>query len=290
MLASDFPEIDFVQSVENVGFARSNNLGFALVRGEALLLLNPDTVVRAGAVEHLLRELHRLPDAGILGPRLLNTDLTLQTSVQALPRPLRQAFDSEFLRRVLSPKSLWAPPADFAPGTTTAVEAISGACMLLWTRTFASAGGFSADYFMYAEDMDLCLKVRRMGLSIYHVPGAEVIHHGGTSAVKRSTKFSDVMTREALVQYMRRNHGRRAALTYRVACAVASVMRIGMLAPVALVGPYPRRDAARSRLRRACSVLSWSVGLERWARRHGPPSALRESGGAPAPTSPLSPV
>jgi hypothetical protein len=59
-------------------------------------------------------EVERLPDAGIVSPRLLNTDLTPQSSVHALPKPVRQAFDSEVLRRALSPYDLWAPPSDFA--------------------------------------------------------------------------------------------------------------------------------------------------------------------------------
>ena len=78
----------------------SNNLGFTRVTGEAVLLLNPDTEIRPDALQTLLGELERRPDAGIVSPRLLNPDLTLQASVHALPRPVRQAFDSEILRRL----------------------------------------------------------------------------------------------------------------------------------------------------------------------------------------------
>ena len=174
MLASEFPEVEFIQSKDNIGFGRANNLGLTRVTSEAVLVLNPDTEIQPGALQTLLSELVRRPDAGIVSPRLLNTDRTLQTSVHALPKPVRQALDSELLRRLLSPYSLWAPPSDFAPTQTVAVEAVAGTCMLMWTKTFREVGAFTPEYFMYAEDMDLCFKVLRAGQRIYHVPTAEV--------------------------------------------------------------------------------------------------------------------
>ena len=143
MITAEFPEVEFIQSIDNIGFGRANNLGLTHVTGDAVWVLNPDTEVRQGALQTLLGELERLPDAGILSPRFLNTDLTLQSSVHALPRPVRQAFDSEILRRALSPYALWAPPSDFAPPGTVAVEAVPGTAMLMRTETFRSVGGFT---------------------------------------------------------------------------------------------------------------------------------------------------
>jgi GT2 family glycosyltransferase len=270
MVAADFPEVEFVQSCDNIGFGRSNNLGFERVRGEALLLLNPDTEIRPGAVQRLLTELCGLPRAGIVSPRLLNSDLTLQSSVHALPRPVRQALDSEVLRRALSPRSLWAPPADFAPAGPVAVEAVAGACMLLRTNTFRAVGGFSPEYFMYAEDMDLCLKVERLGLRVYHVPHAEIVHHSGASSSSQGSNFSAVMMREALDTYLRLNHGPFSSAVYRLFTGASSVIRLLLLAPrlVALRGE--RRLAVSGAISRWRAVLSWSVGLEQWSKQYSP--------------------
>ena len=268
MLASDFVEVEFVQSDNNIGFGRSNNLGFTKVTGEALLLLNPDTEVRPGAVQTLLAELARRPDAGIVSPRLLNADLTLQTSVHALPRPVRQALDSEILRRLLSPFALWAPPADFAPSEPVAVEAVAGTCMLTWTKTFRDLGGFSPKYFMYAEDMDLCFKTRRARLRIYHVPTAEVVHHGGASSSSQGSTFSAVMIREALNTYMVANHGQHSAWAYRLATGISTVVRLLILAPGLIAGDAQRRAVRKAAITRWWSVLSWSCGGQRWTKRY----------------------
>lgn len=268
MLAAGFPEVEFIQSPDNVGFGRANNLGFTRVTGDAVLLLNPDAEVRPGSIQRLLEELQRRPDAGVVGPRLLNSDLTLQTSVQPLPKPVRQALDSEILRRVLWPCGLWAPPTDFVPRETIEVEATSGACMLMWSKVFRQVGGFSPQYFMYAEDVDLCFKVRRLGLSIYHVPDAEVLHHSGASSSSQGSTFSAVMMREALHLYMVMNHGRHYAWLYRLATAASAVLRLVIMAPGVLIGDRGRRVSRKAALGRWWSVLSWSFGQEKWTKRY----------------------
>lgn len=142
-----------------------------------------------------------------ISPRLLNTDLTLQTSVHALPRPVRKALDSEILRRALSLYALWAAPSDLAPPETVAVEAVAGTTMLMSTETLHSVGGFTADYFIYAEDMDLCFKSLRAGFRNYHVPTAEIAHHGGASSSEQGSSFAAIMMREGLHSYMVLDHG-----------------------------------------------------------------------------------
>jgi N-acetylglucosaminyl-diphospho-decaprenol L-rhamnosyltransferase len=268
MLASEFPEVEFVQSNDNIGFGRSNNLGFTRVTGVAVLLLNPDTEIRPGALQTLLGELDRRPDAGIVSPRLLNTDFTLQSSVHALPRPVRQALDSEILRRLLSPFALWAPPTDFAPPETVAVEAVAGTCMLMWAKTFRDLGGFNPKYFMYAEDMDLCLKTLRAGFRIYHVPAAEIVHHGGASSSSQGSTFSAVMIREALHSYMVLNHGRHYAWAYRLATGISTLLRLLILAPGLISGDERRRLARKVAFAQWWSVLSWSCGRQKWTKRY----------------------
>jgi GT2 family glycosyltransferase len=267
MLALEFPDVVFIQSQENIGFGRANNLGFEKAVGEALLLLNPDTEVLPGAIEVLLAELQRLPVAGIVGPRLLNSDRSLQTSVQALPRPFRQAFDSEFLRRLLWPMQLWAPPTDFVPRETIEIEAYSGACMMMWAETFRKVGGFSPQYFMYAEDVDLCLKVRRAGARIYHTPFARVVHHGGGSSSSQGSSFSAVMMREALHTYMLSNHGRFHAAGYRVAVAAAAIARMLPQSLGLAFGMGSARGPCRAAVTISWAILLWSLGKQQWTRQ-----------------------
>src|SRR5262245_55141684 len=86
MLKEHFPAVRFVQHERNDGFAKANNIAFGASAGASLLFLNPDTEVVGPAIEVLYKSLHSLPDAGIVGARLVNTDGSLQSScIQALP-------------------------------------------------------------------------------------------------------------------------------------------------------------------------------------------------------------
>lgn len=261
MIAAEFPGVDFVQSPQNVGFGRANNLGFGRVTGEALLLLNPDTEVPAGALPTLLAELERRPDAGILGPKLLNTDGSLQTScVRALPTPLNRALDSDLFRRLLPDSRLWGVGEAFRATGPVEVEAVSGACMLLRSEVFRRVGGFSPEFFMYGEDMDLCAKVRRLGLRNVYVPTASVTHHGSGSSNTQVSQFATVMMRIAGDTYMRLNHGPLAAWRYRALQVVSALVRLGLALPAAGLLRGPRRAAARNAAHKWWCVLRWAVG------------------------------
>lgn len=230
MLAREFPAVVFVQSKENLGFARANNLGARHARGNYLLLLNPDTLLHEGSLHQLLRAAERLPDHGILGAHLLNTDGTAQTScVQAFPTVIGELLNAEALRRRFPKARLWGMAALFAePKQIAQVEVISGACMLVRTSCFERVGGFSEDYFMYVEDVDLCRKMTRAGLRNYYVPDAVVTHHGGGSS-RQISCFAAVMRSEALKRYFLIWHGPWVAASFRISLGVAAACRLCLL-------------------------------------------------------------
>jgi len=261
MLAADFPEVEFVQSQDNIGFGRSNNLGFQRVTGEALLLLNPDTELQPGAVDALLAGLQQVPDAGLLGARLLNMDGGLQfAAVHPLPTPWNAAMDSDWLRH-----RWWNRKGRLSATASFEVEAISGACMMMRAGTFCELGGFDPRYFMYAEDMDLCFRIHKSGLRVFHVPQAVVIHHGGGSSSTHFSKFAEVMIREALDFYFRSNHGRIHSCLYRVLIFLSAVSRITTRWLRGLGAHGQARASGRASILKWWTLLRWSIGLERWA-------------------------
>lgn len=263
MVGREFPEVEFVQCPDNIGFGRANNLGFARVAGETLLLLNPDTELAHGALNEMLHALQAVPGTGLVGAGLLNPDGSNQlTSIHPAPTPWNCAVDCDWLRR-----RWWrtkGPGTDDAP---VEVEAVSGACMMLRADLFRRLGGFDPRYFMYAEDMDLCHRVRRAGWHIRHVPRAHVVHHGGGSSATRFNGFATVMIREALSLYMRANLGKGAALLHRALITVSAAARITVLAPALAVGPKALRRRRALAIRKWWTVLRWSLGMEEWAAR-----------------------
>ena len=265
MIATEYADVEFVQAADNIGFGRSNNLGVEQARGKMLLLLNPDTEVDEKAIKFMLDAFSTLPNPGILGPRLLNSDGSLQTSsVAALPTPLNQLLDSDVLRRKFPRSSLWKTYQAYNSYDSVPVEAVSGACMLLETETFRLLGGFSPNYFMYAEDMDLCAKSLEAGYTNYHVPSSFVVHHGGGSSSQQFSKFSEIMKRDALYMYMQLHGSFVSSFAYRAFQGISGIIRMALAGPLFLL----TRDVSnKSSFRKWFSITKWAFGLERWASR-----------------------
>ncbi len=256
-----FPEIVIVQSPENLGFARANNLGFKQASGECVLLLNPDTKLFTPAINILLEALKLLPDAGIVGGKLLNTDLTVQTAaIQKFPTILNQLVNIEYLRLLWPGCPLWdIRPLFVKNGKPVKVEVIPGACMLLRSAVFAKVGMFSEDFFIYAEDIDLNWKVKSLGLSNYYIEDAEIIHHGGMSSSKQKvSNWSTIMICKAMLRYYYKNRSPLYGFLYRAAMGGAAAGRLLLLG---MMFPFGDRDVIRTASSKWNTVLKWAIGL-----------------------------
>lgn len=268
MLESEFPDVIFIQSAANLGFARANNLAYDQGRGQNVLFLNPDTEIHGSAIQTLLDALKSIPDAGMVGAKLLNSDTTLQTTcITALPSILNQALASNYLRQHFPNWHIWGMrPLYIKKQHVTSVEAISGACMMAKRDILDQIGCFTSDYFMYSEDMDLCAKITKTGAKIYYVPEAVIVHHGGGSSSSHSqSNFSSVMQRESLAKFFELHRGRTYSLMYRASTAVVSLCRIALIiasAPVTVcVKGY---QFWSNRTSKWSAILFWSINLSRW--------------------------
>lgn len=258
-----FKNVTLVKSAENLGFARANNLGFKYSTGELVLFLNPDTKLIGPAIDTLVDEIMKRPAAGIVGGRHVNPDLTVQTtSIQKFPTLMNQMLNIECLRRRWPWFNLWDIAPLFASSREPVqVEVIPGACMLLRREVFERVGGFSEDYFMYAEDIDLNLKVAKLGLNNYYAPEATIIHYGGrSSSQQKVNQWATIMKFRAMSQFYVKNHGSYRAGVYRVSMAACALIRVGL---IALGYPLVRRKAVlRTALYKWTAVLKWACGLD----------------------------
>lgn len=270
-------DITLIKSERNLGFSRANNLGFRHAIGEYILFLNPDTEPVGTAIDVLLRKIKALPDAGIVGCRLLNSDRTVQlSSIQKFPTVLSQVLDAERLLRLWPGCPLWRLDPLFAPiSTPVQVDAISGACMMVRREVFAAVGMLSEDYFMYSEDLDLNYKVRRAGFKNYYVGEAEVIHHGGKSSSRQgSAQWGVIMKCQATLTYFCNTRGRLYGLQYRGAMVCAALVRLFLLGiwyPCdAIAGDG---NGTLQALKKWGAVLSWAAGMAGAPIRTEPRSA-----------------
>lgn len=262
-LRENFPEVRFLQSDENLGFAGANQSAYQHASGRFLFFLNPDTEVRGTAVEDLFWHLDHLPKAGAIGCRLLNGDGTLQTScIQALPTILNQCLDFAFLQSSF-PSRLWGnQPLLNHSASPSAVEMVSGAALMIRRDVFEAVGGFSLAYFMYGEDADLCHKVQAAGWTIYYLPTAEIVHYGGQSSKAVESSATLILKQESLQIYFRKTRGKAYAAMFRVSRIFTSVFR---LMAVSLLSAIPagkkKRASCRNAFRKWLTILRWSLGL-----------------------------
>jgi GT2 family glycosyltransferase len=262
-IEQQFPQVKIVRSNKNVGFAGANNLGFRQSTGRYVLLLNPDTKLIAPAINTMLERIKSLPDAGIVGCKLLNTDLSTSTSsIQKFPTILNQLFNVEYLRLTFPSFRLWDIGPLFSENLhPVKVEVIPGACMMLKREVFERVGLLTEDYFMYAEDVDLNYKLRRLGLSSYYVGEAQIVHHGGGSSSRQKvSQWSTVMTYKAMLRFYRMSRGRAYGAAYRAAMGLAAVARLILLA---MMFPFGDRQGIRFAAAKWSTVLKWAIGIER---------------------------
>ena len=265
MLAQKFPQVKFVQSNENLGFAGANNLGVLQSQGRTLLFLNPDTEILGDAIRCMHRVVACGREAGAVGAKLLNSDRSVQTScIQRFPTILNQAIDSQALRTIFPRWRVWGTlPLLEKKAEPVGVEVISGACLMMNREVFDQIGRFTTAYFMYSEDVDLCFKSHQAGLRNYYVDNATVVHHGGGSTNSNGqSHFSAVVMRESISKFLALRRGAAYSLAYRATVILAAAVRCAALLMVLTIS-FGGHSGSRNAFSRWLAVFRWAVGAGR---------------------------
>jgi hypothetical protein len=200
-IAAAYPEIKIIKSEKNLGMGGGNNLGAKNSRGEFILILNPDTEVLDDAILKLYRYLQENQAAGIVGPKLLNPDGSLQYSCLRFPKLhtpiLRRTFFGSLAPQHLNDFLM----KDYDHATTRVVDWLIGSCFLIRREIMEKDGHiFDEKYFMYFEDTDLCRRVKEShNYQVVYHPEAIVIHEYARSSAEKPwyiAPFVDSLTRE----------------------------------------------------------------------------------------------
>lgn len=172
--SSEVPRGNFrlIANKTNLGFAKANNQGIKIAAGKYILLLNSDTKVKVGAIDKLIEFALNNPDAGAVVPKLVNPDGSVQPSCLRLPSVILAVRQYIFGQKGLIDK--------YVPDSNT-VEAAVMAAFLITPECLKKAGALNEKYFMYFEDLDYCRKINNLGLKIYYLKDAEVVHYHGAS-------------------------------------------------------------------------------------------------------------
>ncbi|NBU65223.1 MAG: glycosyltransferase family 2 protein [Chloroflexia bacterium] len=191
MMRREFPEVQVIVPEGNLGFAKGTNVAMQALCGahpamQYMMMLNPDTEVHDGALAALLDFLQAHPRVGVVSPRLLNSDGSLQRAAFRFPTPSMTCLEL-FPPGEVTPGRLYDSwwngryAQEVAGSAPYAIDHPLGACMVTRVAVLAAVGMLDESYFMYAEEVDWCQRVRAAGWVIWQVPAAVVTHVGGAS-------------------------------------------------------------------------------------------------------------
>ena len=237
MVRQDFSQAILIVNSENLGFAAANNQGMAIARGRYVLLLNSDTVVLNSAIQKTMAYADRHPNAAVVGCRILNPDGSLQNSCFMFPSLLNWVLFSTYLYR-LFPNShffgreqmTWWKRDD-----AREVDVVTGCYMLVRKRAIEEVGMMDDGFFMYAEETDWCYRFRSKGWNNRFTPDAEIIHVGGASAPKLSSRRAEV-TNASFIRYMNKHWSRPRALAGTTLIFLFYAVRLAALLPRCAIG------------------------------------------------------
>jgi GT2 family glycosyltransferase len=212
-----FPAVELISSDANLGFARANNLGASRSSGRHLLLLNPDTEVGGDALPVMVAFLNQHPDVGLLGPKLLFADGSVQPSRRRFPSLATAFLESTVVQQ-------WFPQnrtlaryyvQDRSDDVEQDVDWVVGACMLIRRQAWEQVGPLDERFFMYSEELDWCRRLKSAGWRVVYVPSATVVHHEGQSSAQ-VVPARHIYFQSSKVLYFRKHHGVWAGGVLRV--------------------------------------------------------------------------
>jgi N-acetylglucosaminyl-diphospho-decaprenol L-rhamnosyltransferase len=265
LVETRFPAARVVTS-ENRGFAHANNQGAVTGTARYVLFLNPDTEVVEGTFGELVEALDARPVVGLAGVRQVTADGTLWPTIRYFPgvtRALGEALVSE--RWPLRPQ--WAGERELDLSLyerELECDWTSGSFMLARREALLSAGLLDERFFIYSEEPDLCLRMKRAGWTVRHLPTMTIVHHAGKGGVRPKLVAQDAFTRR---QYAEKHFSLPRRVAYLTAVGAQHALRAAV----------PHRDEAGAQ-RRAAARLA----LRTLAGREDPPFGAPPSTAIPS--------
>lgn len=178
MVKAKYPQVRFIQTGRNLGMGGGNNAGIRIAEGRYVLILNPDIFVFKDSVQKMYNYIQERSDVGVVSPKLLNPDKTLQHTCYRW-----HSFWTPIYRRTIVQKLKFARQdverflmLDWDHDNTREVDWIQGSCLFIPKRVLNEVGLFDEDFFMYFEDTDLCRRINCAGNKIVYLAESSVIH------------------------------------------------------------------------------------------------------------------
>ena len=254
MVRARFPHVKLIRSEENLGFAKGNNVAIRQCQGRFIALVNPDVIVLPGCLDALADFLDQNPKVGNVGPRVLNPDMTLQSSCRRFPTLWNNLCDSTGLAtrfknsRLFAGEHMWFFPHD----RTMAVDVLVGCFSFIRRETFDAVGLLDEKIFMYGDDVDWCRRCWKAGWEVVFFPGARAIHDRGKITAPYPVRFA-LAQQKSVLYYWSKYHSIFGVLGIRCILLFRHLLRYTFAVLSRLAHPTRRaQTAVRKEVTVAC--------------------------------------
>jgi GT2 family glycosyltransferase len=190
-IKNSYPQIKLIINNVNIGFAAANNQAIKSSKSEYVLLINSDCQVYKDSLNKLIEFMDNARNAGVIGPKIINSDGSIQFSCRKFPSILNAGLHS-ILTNIApnNPFSRKYKLVDINRDNPFEVDWVSGSCMLIRRDALDDAGLMDEHYFMYVEDVDLCYQMCKKNWKVFYFPHSEILHHIGGSTSDKKIKAS----------------------------------------------------------------------------------------------------
>jgi GT2 family glycosyltransferase len=254
MVEARFPGVKLIRNESDFGFTKGNNVGIKASQGNYVYLLNTDLKILDGCIDVLADFLDQNPRVGLAGPKVLNADMTHQSSCRRSPTLWNNVCDATGLARAFKGSKFFSGEhmLYFHGDRVMDVDVLVGCFSAMRRKALDQVGLLDEGLYMYGDDLDWCKRCWEAGWRVVFCPGAEAIHYRGGSTKHDPVKYS-AMQQRSLLYYWKKHHGLLGLAAITCLSLVHSAIRYGFSAAQLVLKPSTREQCLlRMKTNSAC--------------------------------------
>lgn len=226
MIREEFPYVNLIANKRNYGFAKANNQSLEVASGRYFLILNPDTKLLNNAFKKMIDFMDDHFDAGAIGCKVLNPDLTLQLSCRTFPSFSSVVWDYIFLSSYFPKNKIFGKyrMSHWNHNCICQIDQPMGCCLMIRKEALASIGVFDEKFYMYFEEVDLCYRLKKKGWQIYFTPEAQILHFGGRGTSQAEIQMF-IERQRSMYKFYKKHYGNLQLLALKILIFINSIIK-----------------------------------------------------------------
>ncbi|MDD5687527.1 MAG: glycosyltransferase family 2 protein [Elusimicrobia bacterium] len=244
LIQNKYPLVKILKNEKNIGFAKAHNIGFKLTDAKYILILNPDTLVVDDSIEKMVEYLEQNSKVGIVGPKILNPDRSLQYTGTKYPNNMNLLFETFFLDKFFPNSKLFGRHKGIydSYSETAQKEYLQGSCLMMKKQVLADIGFFDEIYFMYFEETDLCYRANKKDWQICRLGNTSIVHFGG-GETGFYDEFRIYQYYKSMLLFYEKHYSGVSIYILKSILFVRTIIRLFLWTPVGFFHKIKRRES-----------------------------------------------